>query len=732
MTGRAPERLRHGGARDYNGPSGSAAGARQKGGRVERIVRWRGAALLAIIALEGAIFALDALVPQDVPISHLFYLPIILAAAAYGSAGAALAAVASLGLFALANYLLAPRPLPWHFLPASALTFLLYLGVGLFAAAYLARQRQVAEIGAQLQTRVAQLDLLYRVAATAAASDALDDIVPAALAAAAELSASPCAGLLPLSPELAAWRYPAPGDTRPPLTPALARRVAEQRQPLALAGGEPGAELPVPWQALLALPLTVGGEVVGALYVADTAPRAYAREERRALETLAQQAAAAIARSRLRAQELDLALSEERNRLAREIHDTLAQSLLAVILQLEATKALLPREPGRAHGELLRAEAAARDALAEARRSVRGLRPAPLERGTLVEALRAELRDFGAREGLETSFAVEGDVAPLPFAVEDGLYGIAREALNNVRKHARAAAVTLSLRCGPDEAALVVRDDGVGFDPAAGAGRDAGHFGLVGMRERARLLGGTLAVTAAAGRGTEVRVRIPLPPAPAERGEQPVRVLLCDDHEVVRRGVAGALLTDPGLAVVGEAGSGAEALERAAQLRPDVVLLDLRLPDLDGVEVTRRLRALRPEIAVVMLTSFGDDPALLEALRAGARGSLVKDLPPAQLAAAIRAVARGEPALAAPVAERLLAQWANGPGEPATGDMLSAREVEVLRLLATGARNKEIARALGVTERTAKAHVSHIMQKLDVADRTAAVTAALRRGLIRL
>lgn len=701
--------------------------------------RWRGVSLLGIVALELAIVALDNAVPQDVPTSHLYYVPIILAAGVYGYMGGALLAVVSLILFALANYVWNTPRSPHLFLPAAVLTFAYYLAVGIAAAAFFGRQRQIRELGSRLRARVEQLDALNRVALIVAASDTLDLTLRTILSGVRTLGVTSHAGIIPL-PEgpdewtaLAALRDPEGGQVDDaPLVPELLRRVATEAQPLLIEDGATSPlTLPAPWRAFLALPLVVGGEVVGVLYAADVRPRTFTDSDRGPLETLAQQAAEAIARARLRARELDLAVSHERNRLAREIHDTLAQSLLALVLQLEAAAKMLPTDPGRAGDELRRASATARAALTEARRSVQGLRPIALERGTLTEVLASEVAACGDEIGIVTHFEVAGEIVPLPALIEDGLYGVAREALNNVRKHARARSLIATLAFASDAVTLTVSDDGAGFDPATSPGDRSGRFGLVGMRERVRLLGGDFVATAAPGQGTRISATVPLRGRMPGFATQPVRVLVCDDHTLVRRGVAEALLADVTLAVVGEAGSGAEALARAALVQPDLVLLDLRLPDIDGVEVTRRLLAAQPALPILILTSFSDDPALLDALRAGARGCLLKDVEPTTLVAAIHSAVRGEPVLASVVTERLLADWRSPSVATRQPDaLLSPRERDVLKLVAQGARNKEIAHALGITERTAKAHLSHIMEKLDAVDRTAAVTIAVRRGLI--
>jgi DNA-binding NarL/FixJ family response regulator len=194
-----------------------------------------------------------------------------------------------------------------------------------------------------------------------------------------------------------------------------------------------------------------------------------------------------------------------------------------------------------------------------------------------------------------------------------------------------------------------------------------------------------------------------------------VRVLLVDDHQLVRSGLAGLLDAADGLTVVGQASDGAEAVERALEVAPDVVLMDLSMPGVDGVEGTRRLRDEVPDARVVVLTSFSDATRVQEALAAGAVGYLLKDSEPRDLVAAVRSAAQGYAPLDPRVAGALL------PTAPRpVSDGLSARERQVLRLLAQGMANKQIGRALGISERTVKVHVGHVFRQLGVADRTSA------------
>jgi NarL family two-component system response regulator LiaR len=205
-----------------------------------------------------------------------------------------------------------------------------------------------------------------------------------------------------------------------------------------------------------------------------------------------------------------------------------------------------------------------------------------------------------------------------------------------------------------------------------------------------------------------------------------VRVLLVDDHPVVRQGLRALLSTQDGIEVVGEAGDGEAAVAAADRLSPDVVLMDVVMPGMDGVEALRRIGERRPQTRVVMLTSYADERRAMEAVDAGASGFLLKDASPRDVAAAIRAAHRGEAVLHPSVAAKLLAERRRPPAAHAD---LTARELEVLRLIARGLQNKQIAAQLHVSEKTVKTHVSAILRKLDVTDRTQAAMYAVRERL---
>ncbi|GAA2778628.1 response regulator [Crossiella cryophila] len=206
---------------------------------------------------------------------------------------------------------------------------------------------------------------------------------------------------------------------------------------------------------------------------------------------------------------------------------------------------------------------------------------------------------------------------------------------------------------------------------------------------------------------------------------KPIGLLVVDDHPVVRDGLTGMFARDPEFAVLGEAADGAEAVRLARRLRPDVILMDLRMPGLDGVSAIRELAGQAPECRVLVLTTYDTDSYVLPAIEAGATGYLLKDAPREELLRAVRAAAKGEPVLAPSVAALLM----NRVRKPAPGP-LSPREVEVLELVAGGATNRVAAAELFLTEATVKSHLLNIYAKLGVNDRAAAITEAFHRGLL--
>ena len=206
-----------------------------------------------------------------------------------------------------------------------------------------------------------------------------------------------------------------------------------------------------------------------------------------------------------------------------------------------------------------------------------------------------------------------------------------------------------------------------------------------------------------------------------------IQIVIVDDHPVVREGLAGMLAGQADFVVVGMAADGAEAIALDARLAPDVILMDLRMPGVDGVGAIQAIKRQRPSANILVLTTYDSDADIVRAVEAGATGYLLKDTPREELFRAVRAASRGESVLAPAVAARLMTRM-RAPAEEA----LSSREIEVLQLVSTGNSNREIGKALHISTATVKTHLIHIFDKLGVNDRTSAVTVALERGIIRL
>jgi DNA-binding NarL/FixJ family response regulator/signal transduction histidine kinase len=441
-----------------------------------------------------------------------------------------------------------------------------------------------------------------------------------------------------------------------------------------------------------------------------------------------------------RGAELRAAALAERQRLARDMHDVLAHSLSGLLLQLEGARLLALASPAdeRLAGTIDRAHELAKNGLDEARRAIGMLRDDDLPGPDRLAALTAA---FQADTGVPARFSSSGTPRELASAVRLALYRVSQEALTNVRKHARPEHVEVRLDYLPYEVHLEVEDFGI---PPVGGPRGSGGNGFPqdrgipggrppgGAGLRAHRYAGTGRVARRnAGRDPD---RYRLPGAAEGTGVTAVRVLAADDQRVVREGLAMLLGLLPDVEVVGTAADGEEVLALAAKLRPDVILMDLRMPRMDGVEATRRLRERDPGVKVVVLTTYADDRSVLDALRAGALGYLTKDAGAAEIQQALHRVAGGQAALDPAVQLHLVEAIADGPpsgSAPASlPDGLTPREAEVLTLIAAGLSNAEIAERLVVSEATVKSHVNHMLAKIGARDRAQAVGYAYRHGLV--
>ena len=420
----------------------------------------------------------------------------------------------------------------------------------------------------------------------------------------------------------------------------------------------------------------------------------------------------------------------ERSRIAGELHDVLAHSLSGAAIQLQAARKLAERERATPslHAAIDRAGALVKDGLANARQAVGALRgdelPGVAQLDLLVQSFRDDMQ-------ATVNLSIEGSARTLPADAGLALYRGAQEALTNVARYAPGAAIDIALRYEPDHTTLRVEDRS-----RLATGSQVGE-GLHGSRRRTRTRWASRARRAS----WRQRARGPHRRRMACRGgrprmtEPPIRVLIADDQRVVRDGLTMLVGLIDGVEVVGTAADGIEAVERAESERPDVVLMDLRMPAMEGAEATRRIRAALPETQVLVLTTYADDQSLFPALQAGARGYLTKDASAEEIEQAIRALAAGRTHLDPAIQQRLVAAVLEAQPRQTTPtealpDDLSPREVEVLKLIAAGLSNTEIAAALFLSNATVKTHINRIFSKTGARDRAQAVRYAYQHGMV--
>ncbi|MDB5077519.1 MAG: NarL family two-component response regulator, partial [Chloroflexi bacterium] len=502
--------------------------------------------------------------------------------------------------------------------------------------------------------------------------------------------------------------------------------------------------------AILA-PIVVDNHTTGALGFFDRRPAAYSERDSLVVSQFALLLGLVLNHQRLLRETQHVATRDERDRLARELHDILAQTITSVVLQLETVLRAIPEDTEH-RDALEQARTMARSAVAETRRVVWNLRSSTVNLQEPRSVVAEEGAKLERRIGIKPEIITTGEERLLAPEVGAVVQRFARVALDNIWTHSEAKHVRILLDFGLHVFTLLIEDDGKGFDPDEVDLLSAGRVGLAGVGERARVIGGSLRIESAANQGTRVWGIVPYSPtAPVPKAKpvatglasaavattdgditKRIRVVLIDDHSMVREGLERMLSDHPDLQVVGAAATGSDGLRIINELHPDVVLCDLQLPDISGVEVISRVRTLFPDIRCVIVTTFDHDDFIYEGIKSGAKGYVLKDVSSTELAEAVRAAARNESLLQTVVAGKLLERF----GEMARqGDMvepLTEREIGVLRALATGSRNKEIALQLSLSESTIKTHLASIFGKLGVTTRTEAVTRGRELGLIPL
>ncbi len=398
---------------------------------------------------------------------------------------------------------------------------------------------------------------------------------------------------------------------------------------------------------------------------------------------------------------LVLAREEERKRLRRDLHDGLGPALAGLSLQVDTLRNQLPVE---ASSGLLDLRSGIQSTVLDVRRMVEGLRPPALDELGLVGAVE-QLAARLERPGSLQVDVVASDLPVVPAAVEVAAYRIVQEAVTNAARHSGAGLARVALCARPGGLSVEVCDDGSGqVSPRPGG------VGLTSMRERAEEIGGHASVEGVPGSGTTLS-RVAADPG----GGVVIRVLIVDDHPLFRDGLRGLLATVEDVEVVDAVGDGVAAVQRSLELSPDVVLMDLNLPGIPGLEATRRITKRDSGPAVLVLTMVDDDDSVTAALQVGARGYVLKGAGQEEVLAAIRTVAAGGAVFGPGAAASVLFGGRNRYAAD-----LTDREAEVLALIADGRSNPEIAAELGVSLKTVQNHVSKVLTKLQVRDRTQA------------
>lgn len=496
-----------------------------------------------------------------------------------------------------------------------------------------------------------------------------------------------------------------------------------------LIGSEDSLIAAAGFRGLVSAPLRIRGKPIGVLNFVSYKPGFYAEQDAVIAQQIADQVAIFFQNLRLE-QRVRLAIErdaaqQERNRLAHELHDTLAQSLAQLLVKLD----LLAKELAGVHElEIGEMRGDVQTMLEELRRSLLRLRPVELERQSLEQAITASLQALEVDQGIKTTFEVLGRADRLGPEVETTVFRILQEALTNVRKHAAASAVSVTLRVD-DGLVLSIMDNGRGFVENGRSG-----FGIEGMRERSEEIGGRLIITSTSNRGTSVNLTVP-PPAFARvdvRSSRPmhdqgpsagvVRVLVVDDHPLFRDAVSRLLETENDIRVIGTSRSAGEAIAAVARLRPDVVLLDVELPDASGIDVVRRLGRLASPPPILMLSAFPESGHVVAAMKAGARGYLAKTIEGQSLVAAVRTIAGGATVFDASSSSSV---WT-----PRRLAELTRREVDVLGLVAAGKTNAEVASELCLAKKTVERIVATGVAKLGARNRAHAVAKGVSLKLL--
>lgn len=493
------------------------------------------------------------------------------------------------------------------------------------------------------------------------------------------------------------------------------------------------------YRASVLVRLQSKGRSIGALNFLSLQRARYGDREMQIAQEIADHLAVLVDDTLLHEELKELAALHERTRLAREMHDAVTQSFIDIILQLDLAERMMRTDVDGARREIDHARQVAQEGLDEARQVILALRPSNRRSLSLDEALS---RAFNAltREGIVVNMSVSGTPTAIGSEGETAIIRVADEIVASIRKLTTVTRVEAISEYGRDDLVMTVNVHNAAFGTipsGSGVGED-GDFNLAEESKRLQMLGGDIGAVTLPGVGIRITVRIPQVIArnqlPEPQPEVPVhhvprsviRVLVADDHVVFRQGIRRLLEEAPDIEVVAEAADGREALVKARATTPDVLVTDVRMPGVGAVELASALKADGLITRVIILSPYSQGEVIAQAMRAGAHGYLLKDLSGPELINAIRAVNAGETVMKPAVASELARRMGDGEQPEA----LTLREQDVLRLMARGLRNKEIARELGLSEATIKFHITHLFEKLGASGRTEAISKALQFGII--
>jgi len=437
-------------------------------------------------------------------------------------------------------------------------------------------------------------------------------------------------------------------------------------------------------------------------------------------------------RLREMAQELALTEDRERDRIAAELHDEVNQRLVLAKMKVEALERRMMAPALQKSAEVIC------DLLAQTINDIRSLtaqiRPPLLANAGLEAAVRWLGDELHDQYGLRMELCDDNEPKVLEYGLSSCVFQAVRELLLNVVKHSGVSRARVEMRREGSCLVITVEDEGSGFDPVAANIRKArtGGFGLFNVHHKIEYLGGLFQVDSQPGAGTRATIRMPLTPSEAAGDTAgKLTILLVDDQSFVREGLRALMAGEPDLEVVAEAGSGRAAVAQARDRRPDVVVMDLSMNDMNGIDAARAITTELDGVRVVAFSVESDRRFVVEALKAGASGYVLKNSPFAVLAAAIRRVASGETYLGPRISEIIIREYLQRvPASESLGDeILTARERQVLQLIAAGKGTKEIALALDISMKTIDTLRHNIMNKLDLYSTAQLTKYAIREGL---